>query len=100
MRLLHQQHADLKKLLLSVGEQARPAMTLGTEAEQAQHLVDPVFLLAVQPGAQAGPHGFIPFHRQLKVFPHRQSFKHRRLLKLATDTLTGNGDRIEGGEIR
>lgn len=61
MRLLHQQHADLKKLFLTMGQQTGLAVALAVKTQQAQHLIQPIVLFAAHPGAQAGPHRFIPF---------------------------------------
>ena len=47
LRLLHQQHADLEPLLLAVATARRPAGSrCAVERDGAEHLVDPVALLA------------------------------------------------------
>ena len=99
MRLLHQQHADLKKLFLTMGQQTGLAVALAVKTQQAQHLIQPIVLFAAYPGAQAGPHRFIPLHRQGEIFRHRQRFEDRRLLKLAPDALAGDGHRVKSGQI-
>ena len=99
MRLLHQQHADLKKLFLTMGQQTGLAVALAVKTQQAQHLIQPIVLFAAHPGAQAGPHRFIPLHRQGEIFRHRQRFEDRRLLKLAPDALAGDGRRLQRGQV-
>ncbi|VGC22070.1 Uncharacterised protein [Klebsiella quasipneumoniae] len=99
MRLLHQQHADLKELFLAMGKQPRLAVAFAVKTQQAQHLIQSIVLFTAQPGAQAGPHRFISLHRQGEIFRHRQRFEDRRLLKLAPDALAGDGHRFEGGQI-
>ncbi|MNP63920.1 hypothetical protein D3C76_1593700 [compost metagenome] len=56
LRVLHQQHADLEELFLSVGQQARRTIDRSSQANGVQHLGDAIFLLAAEPRPQAGPY--------------------------------------------
>ncbi len=99
MRVLHQQHADLQKLLLSVGKQSGTAIALTAKPQQNQHLVNAVALLAAERGPQARPDGPVGFHGDFEVFPYGQRFKHGRLLELTANALTGDGRRFQGCQI-
>ncbi|MNH76804.1 hypothetical protein D3C73_290880 [compost metagenome] len=85
LRVLHQQHADLEKLLLTMREQPGLTIDRGGQANRLQHFADPVLLLATEARTQTGPHRLVGFLRQFQVFKHAQRFENGRLLKLATD---------------
>ena len=61
-----------------------------TEADDVQHLVDAVMLLAIELRGQQPPGAALAGHRQLEVLEHGVLFEHRRLLELAPDA--GLGD--------
>ena len=99
MRILDQQHTDLEELFLPVRQKPGAAVAFTGQPQQDQHLINTIALFAVEFGPQACPDGLVGFHGDLKVFPYRQRFKDRRLLKLAPDPLAGNGGRFKQGQI-
>ena len=80
-------------------KQPGAAVALAAKAQQNQHLIDSVALFTVEFCPQARPDGFIGFHGDLQVFPHRQRFKNRGLLEFTPDPLAGNGRRLQRGQV-
>jgi hypothetical protein len=96
MRVLHQQHADLQKLFLSVGKQPGPAVALAlrrskTSISSMRSRCSP--LSFARRLAQTDLSVF------MAIFPHRQRFKDRGFLEFTPDALAGDGRRLQRGQV-
>src|SRR6185312_14771392 len=89
-RLLHQQHADLKPLLLPVRQQAGWPPGVGHELDQLERLQDAIACGRIEAREQRRPDALVGLHRELEVFVNRVLLEHRRLLELPSDA--GAGD--------
>ncbi|MNN09476.1 hypothetical protein D3C81_1223580 [compost metagenome] len=100
LRVLHQQHADLQKLLLAVRQQACRALHRTGQAYGLQDFVDTVLLFATQACNQASQYRFVGLLCQLQVLEHTQGFEHRGLLELAPDAGLGDLHFAHAGEVQ
>ena len=85
LRLLHEQHADLEPLLLSVREGAGQRGALRREPDDVEDVLDVPALGARQPGDEILPERLVAPDGELEVLEHGQALEHSRLLKLAPD---------------
>ncbi len=77
VRLRARQHADLKKLFLTMGQQTGPGGSARRQARSRRSTsIQPIVTASLpHPGAQAGLHRFIPFIARARFSAHRQRFR-------------------------
>ena len=87
LRLLHELHANLKPLLLTVCQRTRPRLRLVQQTDLVEHAVDLRQLVRCRPAEQRIPDALVPLERQHHVVPDGQAAEHARHLKLAANAL-------------
>ena len=82
---MHQQHADLQPLLLSVAQVAGETPHTVCEVNGVQDVCQTVPLCRVQLEEHGSFDALVGLQGQFQVLKHRELLKHRRLLELAPD---------------
>ena len=100
--VLHQQHANLQPLLLSMRQLTRHAVHAAGQMDGVQHFGQAIALFAVALKKHRVLDALVRFQGKLQVFKHRQLFKHRGFLKLAANAQLRNlrlvmAQQINGG---
>src|SRR4051812_20693647 len=100
-RLLHQQHADLQPLLLSMRQQPCLAVGLAVKLDHVEGGGDAIKLLGREPGAQTCPDRLVRLDCELQILEHRVILEYGRFLEFPANTLMrdlrfGKASEIDG----